>query len=137
MMPARRQQLYSFASCGHAMRDRAGLSAVMLPMLAKIATHTLCSEEWQALQQFPTPLPLGSTAWLRRITSALALFCEAGASLPPPAHDMDVAEATVKAHQGRAIQKMQANSLPEVDWMDDKLKLVHDNAATLLELSAF
>jgi hypothetical protein len=43
----------------------------------------------------------------------------------------------VKAHQGRAIQKMQANSLPEVDRMDDKLRLVHDNAATRLELSVF
>jgi FixJ family two-component response regulator len=39
---------------------------------------------------------------------------------------MDVAEATVKGHQSRAIQKMQANSLPEVDRMADKLKFVHD-----------
>jgi hypothetical protein len=47
---------------GHARQGR--LVRRLLPMLAKIATHTLCSEEWQALQQFPTPLPLGSrTIW--------------------------------------------------------------------------
>ena len=42
------------------------------------------------------------------------------------AHDIGIAEATVKVHRSRAMQKMQAGSLPELGRMADKLKLVHD-----------
>jgi FixJ family two-component response regulator len=42
------------------------------------------------------------------------------------AHDIGIAEATVKVHRSRAMQKMQANSLPELGRMADKLKLVTD-----------
>jgi FixJ family two-component response regulator len=42
------------------------------------------------------------------------------------AHDIGIAEATVKVHRSRAMQKMQANSLPELGRMADKLKLVPD-----------
>ncbi|WP_439364216.1 strawberry notch-like NTP hydrolase domain-containing protein [Bradyrhizobium sp. DASA03005] len=51
---------------GPAMRAKAGSTAAMLPMLAKIAsclpTHTRRSEDSQALQQFSTPMPLGLAA---------------------------------------------------------------------------
>ncbi|TWB89288.1 strawberry notch-like protein [Bradyrhizobium macuxiense] len=51
---------------GPAMRTKAGSTAAMLPMLAKIAsclpTHTRRSEDSQALQQFSTPIPLGLAA---------------------------------------------------------------------------
>jgi FixJ family two-component response regulator len=42
------------------------------------------------------------------------------------AHDIGIAEATVKVHRSRAMQKMQARSLPELGRMADKLKLVPD-----------
>src|SRR6201993_1769563 len=42
------------------------------------------------------------------------------------AHDIGVAEPTVKVHRSRAMQKMQAGSLPELGRMADKLKLVPD-----------
>ena len=42
------------------------------------------------------------------------------------AHDIGIAEATVKVHRSRAMQKMQAGSLPELGRMADKLKLVTD-----------
>ena len=42
------------------------------------------------------------------------------------AHDIGIAEATVKVHRGRAMQKMKAGSLPELGRMADKLKLVPD-----------
>ncbi len=51
---------------GPAIRAKAGSTAAMLPMLAKIAsclpTHTRRSEDSQALQQFSTPIPLGLAA---------------------------------------------------------------------------
>ncbi|MES5481522.1 strawberry notch family protein [Bradyrhizobium sp. INPA03-11B] len=51
---------------GPSMRTKAGSTAAMLPMLAKIAsclpTHTRRSEDSQALQQFSTPIPLGLAA---------------------------------------------------------------------------
>jgi FixJ family two-component response regulator len=42
------------------------------------------------------------------------------------AHDIGIAEATVKVHRSRAMQKMKAGSLPELGRMVDKLKLVAD-----------
>jgi len=42
------------------------------------------------------------------------------------AHDIGIAEATVKVHRSRAMQKMQAGSLPELGRMANKLKLVPD-----------
>jgi FixJ family two-component response regulator len=42
------------------------------------------------------------------------------------AHDIGIAEATVKVHRSRAMQKLQASSLPEFGRMADKLKLVPD-----------
>src|SRR6476660_2959477 len=42
------------------------------------------------------------------------------------AGDIGIAEATVKVHRSRAMQKMQAGSLPELGRMIDKLKLVLD-----------
>jgi FixJ family two-component response regulator len=42
------------------------------------------------------------------------------------AHDIGIAEATVKVHRSRAMQKMQAGSLPELGRMADKLKLVSE-----------
>ncbi|MBW5440537.1 methylase [Bradyrhizobium canariense] len=51
---------------GPAIRTKAGSTAAMLPMLAKIAsllpTHTRRSEDSQAFQQFSTPIPLGLAA---------------------------------------------------------------------------
>ncbi|UWU76199.1 strawberry notch family protein [Bradyrhizobium huanghuaihaiense] len=51
---------------GPAMRTKAGSTAAMLPMLAKITsclpTHTRRSEDSQAFQQFSTPIPLGFAA---------------------------------------------------------------------------
>jgi FixJ family two-component response regulator len=40
------------------------------------------------------------------------------------AGDIGIAEATVKVHRSRAMQKMKARSLPEFGRMADKLKLV-------------
>jgi len=40
------------------------------------------------------------------------------------AHDIGIAEATVKVHRSRAMHKMKAGSLPELGRMADKLKLV-------------
>ena len=40
------------------------------------------------------------------------------------AYDIGIAEATVKVHRSRAMQKMNAHSLPELGRMADKLKLV-------------
>jgi FixJ family two-component response regulator len=42
------------------------------------------------------------------------------------AHDIGIAEATVKVHRSRAMQKMKARSLPELGRMADKLKLVSE-----------
>src|SRR6202795_656306 len=42
------------------------------------------------------------------------------------AHDIGIAEATVKVHRSRAMHKMKAGSLPELGRMADKLKLVPD-----------
>ncbi|UPK28069.1 strawberry notch-like NTP hydrolase domain-containing protein [Bradyrhizobium sp. 195] len=51
---------------GPAIRVKAGSTAAMLPVLARIAcylpTHTRRSEDSQALQQFSTPIPLGLAA---------------------------------------------------------------------------
>jgi FixJ family two-component response regulator len=43
------------------------------------------------------------------------------------AHDIGIAEATVKVHRSRAMRKMQAGSLPELGRMAAKLKLVPDS----------
>jgi len=40
------------------------------------------------------------------------------------AHDIGIAEATVKVHRSRAMQKMKADSLPELGRMVAELKLV-------------
>jgi FixJ family two-component response regulator len=40
------------------------------------------------------------------------------------AHDIGIAEATVKVHRSRAMQKMKAHSLPELGRMADRLKLL-------------
>ena len=40
------------------------------------------------------------------------------------AHDIGISEATVKVHRSRAMQKMNARSLPELGRMADKLNLV-------------
>jgi FixJ family two-component response regulator len=40
------------------------------------------------------------------------------------AHDIGIAEATVKVHRSRAMQKLKAGSLPELGRMAGKLKLV-------------
>jgi FixJ family two-component response regulator len=42
------------------------------------------------------------------------------------AYDIGIAEATVKVHRSRAMQKMKAGSLPELGRMADRLKLVPD-----------
>ena len=42
------------------------------------------------------------------------------------AHDIGIAEATVKVHRSRAMHKMKAGSLPELGRMAGKLKLVSD-----------
>ncbi|MCK1463138.1 strawberry notch family protein [Bradyrhizobium sp. 2] len=51
---------------GPAIRTKAGSTAAMLPMLARVAslppTHTRRSEDSQLLQQFSTPIPLGLAA---------------------------------------------------------------------------
>jgi FixJ family two-component response regulator len=47
------------------------------------------------------------------------------------AHDIGIAEATVKVHRSRAMQKMKAGSLPELGRMADKLKLVPDKPQPL------
>lgn len=39
------------------------------------------------------------------------------------AHDIGIAEATVKVHRSRAMHKMNAHSLPELGRMADKLEL--------------
>jgi FixJ family two-component response regulator len=40
------------------------------------------------------------------------------------AHDIGIAEATVKVHRSRAMHKLKASSLPELGQMADKLQLV-------------
>jgi FixJ family two-component response regulator len=42
------------------------------------------------------------------------------------AHDIGIAEATVKVHRSRAMHKLKAGSLPELGQMADKLQLVSD-----------
>jgi FixJ family two-component response regulator len=42
------------------------------------------------------------------------------------AHDIGIAEATVKVHRSRAMQKLKAGSLPELGQIVDKLQLVSD-----------
>jgi FixJ family two-component response regulator len=42
------------------------------------------------------------------------------------AHDIGIAEATVKVHRSRAMQKLKASSLPELGQMAKKLQLVSD-----------
>jgi len=44
------------------------------------------------------------------------------------AHEIGIAEATVKVHRSRAMHKMKARSLPELGRMADKLKLVSDES---------
>jgi len=63
---------------------------------------------------------------------ALADLRERFASLSPRerskqiAHDIGIAEATVKVHRMRVMQKMKAGSLIELGRMADKLKLASD-----------
>jgi FixJ family two-component response regulator len=45
------------------------------------------------------------------------------------AHDIGIAEATVKVHRSRVMRKMDARSLPELGRMADKLQLVLDKSA--------
>jgi FixJ family two-component response regulator len=42
------------------------------------------------------------------------------------AHDIGIAEATVKVHRSRAMHKMKTSSLPELGRMADKLRLLSD-----------
>jgi FixJ family two-component response regulator len=42
------------------------------------------------------------------------------------AFDIGIAEATVKVHRSRAMQKMKAGSLPELGRMAERLSLVSD-----------
>jgi FixJ family two-component response regulator len=42
------------------------------------------------------------------------------------AHDIGIAEATVKVHRMRAMQKMKAGSLLELGRMADQLQLASD-----------
>jgi len=42
------------------------------------------------------------------------------------AFDIGIAEATVKVHRSRAMQKMKAGSLPELGRMAERLNLVSD-----------
>ena|SRR5271154_3474420 len=42
------------------------------------------------------------------------------------AHDIGIAEATVKVHRSRVMRKMDARSLPELGRMADKLQMVFD-----------
>ena len=42
------------------------------------------------------------------------------------AHEIGIAEATVKVHRSRVMRKMKAGSLPELGRMVDRLKLVAD-----------
>jgi FixJ family two-component response regulator len=44
------------------------------------------------------------------------------------AHDIGIAEATVKVHRSRAMHKMKASSLPELGRMAYRLKLVSDKS---------
>ena len=44
------------------------------------------------------------------------------------AHEIGIAEATVKVHRSRAMQKLKASSLPELGQMADKLQLVSDES---------
>jgi FixJ family two-component response regulator len=44
------------------------------------------------------------------------------------ANDIGIAESTVKVHRSRAMQKMNAGSLPELGRMADRLKLVPDKS---------
>lgn len=44
------------------------------------------------------------------------------------AHEIGIAEATVKVHRSRAMQKMKAGSLPELGRMADKLSLLSDDS---------
>ena len=44
------------------------------------------------------------------------------------AHDIGIAEATVKVHRSRAMQKLRAGSLPELGRMADRLKLGSDES---------
>jgi FixJ family two-component response regulator len=46
------------------------------------------------------------------------------------AHDMGIAEGTVKVHRSKAMQKMNANSLPELGRMAEKLNLVSEDSRT-------
>ena len=63
------------------------------------------------------------------IASGDAIYCTRvarGRLSKQIAHDIGIAEATVKVHRSRAMQKMKAGSLPELGRMADKLKLVPD-----------
>src|SRR5262249_42500004 len=42
------------------------------------------------------------------------------------AYDIGIAEATVKVHRSRAMEKMKAGSLPELGQMAERLKLLPD-----------
>jgi FixJ family two-component response regulator len=44
------------------------------------------------------------------------------------AHEIGIAEATVKVHRSRAMQKLKTSSLPELGRMADKLQLVSDES---------
>lgn len=44
------------------------------------------------------------------------------------AHEIGIAEATVKVHRSKAMQKMKAGSLPELGRMADKLGLLSDES---------
>src|SRR3954453_9577856 len=126
---------------GPAIRVKAGSTAAMLPMLAKIAsclpTHTRRSEDSQALQQFSTPIPLGLAACTAAAitpadrvlepsagTGLLAIFAElAGGSLilnelaEPRADLLDHLFADVEVTRFNAAQiddHLEASFVPSV-----------------------
>lgn len=136
---------------GPAMRAKAGSTAAMLPMLAKIAsclpTHTRRSEDSQAFQQFSTPISLGLAAGTAagitptdRVlepsagTGLLAIFAElAGGALTlnelaePRAELLDHLFASVKVTRHDAAQiddHLDASVVPSVVLMNPPFSAV-------------
>lgn len=136
---------------GPAMRAKAGSTAAMLPMLAKIAsclpTHTRRSEDSQAFQQFSTPISLGLAACTAagitptdRVlepsagTGLLAIFAElAGGALTlnelaePRAELLDHLFANVKVTRHDAAQiddHLDASVVPSVVLMNPPFSAV-------------
>jgi FixJ family two-component response regulator len=101
--------------------DRQHLFDAVSRALARDAVERRRREQLEALRRRYTTLTLAERTIFAYVVSGLLN--------KQIAHELGRAERTVKAHRGRVMQKMQANSVPELVRMADALGVSIDEVA--------